>query len=1070
MRIDRIELKNWLSYPSTWPPMDGIGAGAMPAIRFDWGPLIIIDGDNGVGKSALLDAVGYALFAKYDRGENLASAIRNGEESAMVRLFFSLPAGATWISYYVERSLHRTPGKNAAQLYQLGAAVKPTPLATGQEEVTRKIVALLHGVTYDTFSATVMLRQNEAGRFMADVALQSERLLSLCRLDVYDRIADKAGALLTDEKRNLKRLEAEFEPVKHATAERLLAEEERAARLHEQHTAGQAQLETYQTLLRHVQQAGRLTSQIEEAQTRLGQWQAIMERKDAIRKGVAWTTAWHRLATTLTNARKALCQAQDLTEQIRTYHAESERLSQALAPQEERERAAAEQLVPKQDLMDTIQRNLPGFVERRERLSQQIRDYKAARELDDRIAAAQQQQQSWAEDLAGLSEATRRRDRATLLQAGRPVFDGVLPLLATSEQNLQQAVSLRASSAEKATSAAKARSEIKGLEEQLGQLKAQTDKASATRNAVDGNLQASRQDWKRRQLALQQGTCPTCGMEMVGEIAQHVHADAEGLAQRARSLQADLAAAETELSRLAEQNRSLQDRVNTRTREASQLQAGSDADLARAGDLDRQSQTQQTQADNTWQQYLARWHGAHPAWLAQPAPEARGNLERELTQLAGAEEAYQRLSGLQHRADAERVILNRLIEQRRAMKMPDTITEPMITEAEEAYAETARRCTKGEQLRDMTRGEIAELTKARDDARARIAQITAEAGETKRKLAGLTATRAASQRTFEGARDHLCEEAAALSDELPELANDLVAAIHDDGVSLRLQAESDVQAAAAADLRRLEEAIENWQITGSRIATLEGQLQELQPLVAGVDETQLTSEVGELRGRLNQLSGEANQAERAAGELRAQCARRAELEPQLARARELTWAYGELRAALDVGGSAKSPGGRLRQELIEQIMLSISEQATQIMGSMRLAIEVAYRSGAFRLKDKRNGRAERRFQEFSGGEQFAISVAVALAVGRVTHGIGNLPATVRCLFIDEGFGSLDAKNRESMVTTAIGGLIESRARDQVILITHVADLNESLAYHVSLVREGDHTRLVRAGWRADLNE
>jgi DNA repair exonuclease SbcCD ATPase subunit len=404
------------------------------------------------------------------------------------------------------------------------------------------------------------------------------------------------------------------------------------------------------------------------------------------------------------------------------------------------------------------------------------------------------------------------------------------------------------------------------------------------------------------------------------------------------------------------------------------------------------------------------------------------------------------------------------------MKMPDTITEPMIAEVEEAHAETARRCTKDEQLRDTTRGEIAALTRARDDAHAKIAQIAAKTAETKHKLAGLTATRAAAQRMFEGARDHLCEEAAVLSDELPELANDLVAAIHDDGVWLRLQTESEVHAAAAADLRRLEEAMENWQITGSRIATLEGQLQELQPLVVGVDETQLTSEVGELRGRLNQLSGEANQAERAAGELRAQCARRAELEPQLARARELTWAYGEIRTALDVGGSAKSPRGRLRQDLIEQIMLSIAEQATKIMGSMRLAIEVAYRRGAFQLKDKRNGRAERRFQEFSGGEQFAISVAVALAVGRVTHGIGNLPAAVRCLFIDEGFGSLDAKNRDSMVTTAIGGLIESGARDQVILITHVADLNESLAYHISLEREGDHTRLVRAGWRADQDE
>ena len=86
MRIDRIELKNWLSYPSTWPSVAGQGTPGLPTIRFDWGPLIIIDGDNGVGKSALLDAVGYALFAKYERGENLASAIRNGEESAEFRV------------------------------------------------------------------------------------------------------------------------------------------------------------------------------------------------------------------------------------------------------------------------------------------------------------------------------------------------------------------------------------------------------------------------------------------------------------------------------------------------------------------------------------------------------------------------------------------------------------------------------------------------------------------------------------------------------------------------------------------------------------------------------------------------------------------------------------------------------------------------------------------------------------------------------------------------------------------------------------------------------------------------
>lgn len=1070
MRIDRIELKNWLSYPATWPAADGIGPASVPTIRFDWGPLIIIDGDNGVGKSALLDAAGYALFAKYERGENLASAIRNGEESALVRLYFSLPDGATWTSYYVERSLHRTAGRNAAQLYRLTPGSKPSALASGQEEVTKKIVALLHGVTYDTFSATVMLRQNEAGRFMADIERQSERLLSLCRLDVYDRIADKAAALLTEERRNFKRLEADFEVVKLATLERLAAEEVRVARLHDLHSAAQARLDDCQVLQREIERAGQLGGQIAECQTQLMQWQAVLERQVAIRRGVAWTTAWRRLATALANARQGLRQMQDLAGKIADGEADAERLNQALAPEQVRERTAIEQLVPHQSTLDKIQRNLPGFVERRERLGQQVRDYNTARDLDSRIVAAQQQQQAWAQDLAELPEATRCRERATLLQAAQPVLDGVLPLLANADQYVVQATNLRASGAEKAAKADKARAEIKELEAELCQARSQAENASIARNTAAGNLQASSEDLQRRQLALDQGTCPTCGMEMAGEVANHVHADAESLAERVRTLQSRLVTAEAELARLAEQTRVLQERMSAHTKLASQWQAEADSELGHAGQLESQAQTQLARAASSWQQYVARWNGPCPEWLARPTEEARLHLERELTKLAGAEEVYQRLSGLQHQAAAERASLSRLIEQRRGMRLPETVTEALIADAELEYAEIAGRCQNGEELRETTQREIVELTRVRDGAHAEVARLTAKAAETERRLVSLTATRTATQRTFETARDYLCDEAATLSAELPQLASDLIAAIHDDGVWQRVQAEAGVQAAAAADMGRLEEATQKWQMTCSRIATLEEQLQELQPRVAGVDAHQVAREVHELRQSLSQLSGEANQAERAIGELRGQCTRRAELAPQVARAKELVWAYSEIRAALDAGGSAKSPSGRLRQELIEQIMQSIAEQATQIMGSMRLAIEVAYRSGTFRLKDKRNGRAERRFQEFSGGEQFAISVAVALAVGRVTHGIGNVPAAVRCLFIDEGFGALDTKNRDSMVTTAIGGLIESGARDQVILITHVADLNESLAYHISLERQGDHTRLVRAGWRADQNE
>jgi DNA repair exonuclease SbcCD ATPase subunit len=115
-------------------------------------------------------------------------------------------------------------------------------------------------------------------------------------------------------------------------------------------------------------------------------------------------------------------------------------------------------------------------------------------------------------------------------------------------------------------------------------------------------------------------------------------------------------------------------------------------------------------------------------------------------------------------------------------------------------------------------------------------------------------------------------------------------------------------------------------------------------------------------------------------------------------------------------------------------------------------IEVAYREKeGFCIKHKTFGNVIRRYTEFSGGERFAIAIAVALAIGHVTHGAGN----VRCLFIDEGFGALDVKNRGRITTDAIGKLIERGWRDQVVVITHLEDMKGYFPHRISLVRRDD---------------
>ncbi|MFQ5629772.1 MAG: AAA family ATPase, partial [bacterium] len=110
MIIDRIELENWMSYPKRWPAAESNGDGyIVPTIEFAR-DLTLITGASGAGKSAILEAICYALFAKYPRANRNEVAIHSGESGAKVRLFFTLPTGKGDAKYCVERLLSSKKG------------------------------------------------------------------------------------------------------------------------------------------------------------------------------------------------------------------------------------------------------------------------------------------------------------------------------------------------------------------------------------------------------------------------------------------------------------------------------------------------------------------------------------------------------------------------------------------------------------------------------------------------------------------------------------------------------------------------------------------------------------------------------------------------------------------------------------------------------------------------------------------------------------------------------------------------------------------------------------------------
>lgn len=96
--------------------------------------------------------------------------------------------------------------------------------------------------------------------------------------------------------------------------------------------------------------------------------------------------------------------------------------------------------------------------------------------------------------------------------------------------------------------------------------------------------------------------------------------------------------------------------------------------------------------------------------------------------------------------------------------------------------------------------------------------------------------------------------------------------------------------------------------------------------------------------------------------------------------------------------------------------------------------------------DSDNANATRSVHSLSGGESFLVSLALALALGSLSGDHVH----VESMFIDEGFGSLDADTLD----VALAGLESLHAQGrQVVLISHVAGLVERFPVYVQVVQQ-----------------
>jgi exonuclease SbcC len=89
----------------------------------------------------------------------------------------------------------------------------------------------------------------------------------------------------------------------------------------------------------------------------------------------------------------------------------------------------------------------------------------------------------------------------------------------------------------------------------------------------------------------------------------------------------------------------------------------------------------------------------------------------------------------------------------------------------------------------------------------------------------------------------------------------------------------------------------------------------------------------------------------------------------------------------------------------------------------------------------------RPYELYSGGESFRINFAIRIALSRLLA--RRAGAQLRTLFIDEGFGTQDARGREHLVA-AINTIQDDF--DRILVITHIDELKQAFPTRIEVTK------------------
>ena len=401
----RLAVKNFMCYREDVPPLDLEGIH-----------VACLCGDNGHGKTALLDAITWALWGQA-RARTQEELVHQGQSDMAVELDFQARGQRYRVTRRHSRSARSRQGSTILEL-QVASDNGPRPI-TGNSvrETELRIREILH-MDYETFVNTAFLRQGDADRFTTSrPAERKETLAEVLDLSYYQGLEEQAKArsrasqyaiIAVDSDIGLRRQEISRRPgyeerlasVKETLAQ--LEPEVEALRLHVEDLRRAVEFlrgrrdeleELTRQLFDGQNDISRLGRQAQGYETRVNEYEAALQRRSEIQEQFSRLQEYRR---ELERLDQALARRSELDR-------DRARVEKEVAVQEERVSGQAVQL--RRRMADEIEPKARRLPEIEEELRALVQDRARLGELEETVAQRHGEAQQVAASLQYIEEA-----------------------------------------------------------------------------------------------------------------------------------------------------------------------------------------------------------------------------------------------------------------------------------------------------------------------------------------------------------------------------------------------------------------------------------------------------------------------------------------------------------------------------------------------------------------------------------------------------------------------------------------------------------------------------------------